>query len=139
LMCNDRSVVAISVAISANFPHDSTTAPVQSMGDGSLGNAHTQGIADVVPFVFGDLPITHGYLLVVVNEKITRRWVTSKLVSHLTCGSPPHNNRFNPPQRGRHALCSVGLWVMSFGKGRAGTPIHLSFPGQVNGGHSFAG
>jgi hypothetical protein len=51
----------------------------------------------------------------------------------------PYNNRFNPTQRGRHALCSLGLWDGSFGKGRAGTPFRPSFPGRSKGGHSFAG
>jgi hypothetical protein len=26
-------------------------------------------------------------------------------------GASPYNNRFNPTQRGRHALCSLGLGV----------------------------
>jgi hypothetical protein len=33
----------------------------------------------------------------------------------------------------------VGLRDGSYGKGRAGTPFCLSFPGQAEGGHSFAG
>jgi hypothetical protein len=44
-----------------------------------------------------------------------------------------------PTQRGRHALCSVGLKIGSYGKGRAGTPFCPSFPGRAAGGHSFAG
>ena len=43
-----------------------------------------------------------------VNEKITRKQVTTQLVPQLSCKCAPYNNRFNPTQRGRHALCSGG-------------------------------
>jgi len=40
---------------------------------------------------------------------------------------PPYNNRFNPPQRGRHTLCSVGPRGGSYGKGRAEPPLGRPF------------
>ena len=51
----------------------------------------------------------------------------------------PYNNRFNPTQRGRHALCSWVEEVGLTGKGRAGTHLSVSFPGYEKVGHSFAG
>jgi len=51
---------------------------------------------------------------------------------------PLNNNRFNLSQRGRHAFCSPVQRGWSFGKGRTGTPIRPSFPGQPNGGHRRA-
>jgi hypothetical protein len=50
---------------------------------------------------------------------------SEKAIKH---GAQPYNNRFDRNWRGRHALCSVGRCVWSYGKGHAGSPTLAYLP-----------
>ena len=78
----DKGLVAtIGASISVNFPGNGASVPSRFFCD--LKNRFSLGpqMADYVPLVFGDLPIIHGDLEVVVNPKVASRPVTLKYVA----------------------------------------------------------
>lgn len=97
---NQRFVVPFPIPISFDFALNGASASAQCMGNLDDGNALNKGSGEDVPFFFGDLPILHGSLQVVVNEKIARWQVTTQLVPQLSCKSTPYINRIELTARG---------------------------------------